>query len=103
MEQMTQPKLVAAIAGTRPSAVPEAAKSAHHDKLVIMGGQPLHGEVELSGSKNSSLPILAAALLASKGQCVLHNVPFISDVEAMCDMLRALGAVVQPRRPHSLH
>ncbi len=95
MEQMTQPKLVAANAGSRTPATSEAAKSAQHDKLVIMGGQPLRGEVELSGSKNSSLPILAAALLASKGQCILHNVPHISDVEAMCDMLRALGADVR--------
>lgn len=100
MEQMTQPKLVAAIAGARqnagkPSAISEAAKPAQHDKLVIMGGQPLRGEVELSGSKNSSLPIIAAALLASKGQCILHNAPYISDVEAMCEMLRALGADVR--------
>ncbi len=38
------------------------------ERIVIMGGVPLQGEVEVSGSKNSSLAILAAALLASRGQ-----------------------------------
>ena len=64
------------------------------DRIVIMGGVPLRGEVPASGSKNSSLPIIAASLLASRGQCVLHNVPRISDVETMCAMLVALGAHV---------
>jgi UDP-N-acetylglucosamine 1-carboxyvinyltransferase len=64
------------------------------DRIVVLGGVPLQGEIPISGSKNSSLPILAASLLASKGQCVLHNVPKISDVETMCDMLAALGADV---------
>ena len=106
MKDMTQPKLVTALAGTRkvdtrPNGAPAATTAAPHDKLVIMGGQPLHGEVELSGSKNSSLPILAASLLAAKGRCVLHNVPHISDVEAMCDMLRAMGAIVE-RENHTV-
>lgn len=93
MDSMTQPKLVGGIANKQqPAAM--LTKSTQYDRLIIMGGQPLRGEVEISGSKNSSLPILAAALLASKGHCVLHNVPHISDVEAMCDMLRALGAEV---------
>ena len=65
------------------------------ERIVLMGGVPLHGEVAVSGSKNSSLPILAAALLASHGQSVLHNVPDISDVETMLAMLSALGARVQ--------
>lgn len=101
MEQMAQPKLVAALPGARTLSAPNAAKPTPGDRLILMGGQPLSGEVELSGSKNSSLPILAAALLASKGQCVLENVPFISDVEAMCDMLRALGATVE-RNGHTV-
>ncbi len=65
------------------------------ERIVLMGGVPLHGEVAVSGSKNSSLPILAAALLASRGQSVLHNVPEISDVETMLKMLEALGARVR--------
>ena len=63
-------------------------------RFVIEGGTRLQGEIAVSGSKNSSLPILAAALLASSGQCVLHNVPRISDTQLMCEMLESLGASV---------
>lgn len=65
------------------------------ERFVIMGGKPLQGEVRVSGSKNSSLPILAAALLAARGECVLRNVPHISDVETMISVLVALGAKVR--------
>lgn len=71
------------------------------EHIVILGGKALCGDIEVSGSKNSSLAILAASLLASRGECVLHNVPDISDVETMCDMLRALGARVE-RGPNSV-
>lgn len=64
------------------------------EELVILGGIPLQGEVQISGSKNSSLPILAATLLATKGQSVLNNVPSITDVEIMCKMLSSLGAKI---------
>ncbi len=64
-------------------------------RFLIEGGFRLGGEINVSGSKNSSLPILAAALLASSGQCVLHNVPRISDTELMCQMLESLGASVR--------
>ncbi|PQV63494.1 UDP-N-acetylglucosamine 1-carboxyvinyltransferase [Abditibacterium utsteinense] len=65
------------------------------ERFVVSGGFALHGEVQISGSKNSSLPIMAAALLASKGECVLHNVPRISDTDLMCQMLQSLGAKVR--------
>ncbi|HEX8832983.1 MAG TPA: hypothetical protein VF719_02220, partial [Abditibacteriaceae bacterium] len=71
------------------------------ERIVIMGGVPLKGEVDVSGSKNSALAILASSLLVSKGQCVLHNVPHISDVATMLDMLVALGATVQ-RASHTV-
>ena len=64
-----------------------------NDHLVIAGGRPLQGEVLLSGSKNGALPILAAALLV-EGPVVLHNVPRISDIEKMCQLMTLLGAVV---------
>lgn len=65
-----------------------------HERIVVTGGFTLRGEVQVAGSKNSSLPILAAALLASRGECVLHNVPDISDTHQMCRMLVSLGAKV---------
>ena len=63
--------------------------------IAVRGGNELHGTIEVSGSKNSSLPILTAALLAAKGECVLHNVPDISDANLMCEMLQSLGARVR--------
>ena len=58
--------------------------------FVVDGGRRLSGEVRLQGSKNSALPILAATLL-SRGECVLHNCPRLSDVEASLAILRYIG------------
>jgi UDP-N-acetylglucosamine 1-carboxyvinyltransferase len=75
--------------------------STNEERIVIMGGVPLRGEVQLSGSKNASLAILASTLLVTKGQSVLHNVPHIADVDIMCEMLAALGAEVE-RHDHTV-
>ena len=63
------------------------------DKLVVKGGARLKGRVEISGSKNSALPILAATLLTPE-TCVIHNVPDLSDIRFMLEILRQLGAKV---------
>jgi len=60
------------------------------DKLLIEGGTPLKGEVEISGAKNSCLPIMAATLLTDE-KCVLNNVPSLYDVDTMVDLLSELG------------
>lgn len=57
---------------------------------VIEGGRTLSGEVKIQGSKNSTLPILAATLLCG-GESVLFNCPRLSDVEASLDILRYIG------------
>ncbi|MEE8581686.1 MAG: UDP-N-acetylglucosamine 1-carboxyvinyltransferase [Myxococcota bacterium] len=61
------------------------------DRVVIEGGQRLEGEVRASGSKNATLALLAASLLAS-GETQLRNVPRVKDVDAMIELLNALGA-----------
>ncbi len=61
------------------------------DEIVITGGRPLTGRVRASGSKNGTLPLLAAALLID-GETVIDNVPGIEDVGTMIQMIRALGA-----------
>lgn len=61
------------------------------DKLHIIGGQPLVGEVLISGSKNGTLPLMAAALLI-EGETIIENVPDITDVHTMVELLRSLGA-----------
>jgi UDP-N-acetylglucosamine 1-carboxyvinyltransferase len=60
------------------------------DRIVVRGSTPLRGQVEVSGSKNSTLALMAAALLAS-GETQLRNVPRLRDVDTMLEILRALG------------
>src|SRR6266498_1809008 len=62
--------------------------------LLIEGGQRLSGSVDVEGNKNSALPLLAACLLTPE-ECVLTNVPRISDVEVMARLLLDLGADVE--------
>jgi UDP-N-acetylglucosamine 1-carboxyvinyltransferase len=60
------------------------------DKLIIRGGQPLHGEVLISGAKNAALPELCAALLITQ-PLELHNVPQLQDVNTTLKLLRNMG------------
>ena len=60
-------------------------------KLVVEGGARLEGSVQISGAKNAALPLMAASLLAP-GKTILHNVPDLSDVRLMCEILEVLGA-----------
>jgi len=60
-------------------------------KLVIKGGKPLHGEVNISGSKNAAVGIIAATILAD-GVCTLENVPDVSDIKILLEALTYLGA-----------
>ena len=73
------------------------------DRIVVRGGAPLRGEVGASGSKNSTLALMAAALLAS-GETRLANVPRLRDVDTMLEILRALGvsAAWDPEDPHAV-
>lgn len=64
------------------------------DKIVISGGIPLHGEVQVSGAKNSALPILASTILGG-GECVITNVPRVVDVVTMGKLLGMLGVTVE--------
>jgi UDP-N-acetylglucosamine 1-carboxyvinyltransferase len=61
------------------------------DRIVVQGGARLAGEVAVSGSKNATLALMAAALLAS-GETRLRNAPRLRDVDAMLALLRSLGA-----------
>ena len=62
-------------------------------KIVIEGGYPLCGVINMQGAKNSILPILAAAYLA-EGDCIIDNCPDISDTHAAVEILRELGSTV---------
>ena len=66
-------------------------------KFLIEQSGPLVGEVEISGSKNAVLPILAATLLA-EGSFEIDDVPNLRDVDVMCKILRSMGAEVEEDR-----
>ena len=57
----------------------------------IKGGNPLYGEVTISGAKNAAVAILPASILV-EGKCRVENVPDISDVRILLDILRDMGA-----------
>ncbi|WP_302047522.1 UDP-N-acetylglucosamine 1-carboxyvinyltransferase [Ligilactobacillus agilis] len=64
------------------------------EKIIVRGGRRLEGEVEIEGAKNAVLPILAAAILPTKGRTVLTNVPILSDVYTMNNVIRFLNVEV---------
>jgi len=61
------------------------------EKIIVHGGNQLKGTVQIEGAKNAVLPILAASILASKGIVELSNVPVLSDVFTMNNVLRFLN------------
>lgn len=71
--------------------------------LIIEGGRPLRGSVDISGAKNSALAIVVAAALATEGECVLDNIPQGSDVNTICQILQDLGVEVWYDDQRRLH
>lgn len=64
---------------------------------IIKGGSRLEGIVKISGSKNASLPIIAATIL-NKGITTLYNVPNIQDTQMMYEIIKLLGGKVQKKK-----
>ncbi len=64
------------------------------EKFVIKGGRPLVGEVNISGAKNSVVAVIPAAILVD-GPCKIENIPEISDVRILIDILKELGCEVE--------
>ncbi|MEE1013104.1 MAG: UDP-N-acetylglucosamine 1-carboxyvinyltransferase [Clostridia bacterium] len=60
------------------------------EKMVILGGAKLSGAVEISGAKNSAVAILVAAMMV-KGKCHIENVPHVSDIEVLIEIINNLG------------
>jgi UDP-N-acetylglucosamine 1-carboxyvinyltransferase len=63
------------------------------DKIVIQGGKPLFGDVQISGAKNAALPVLASALLTS-GENTFHNIPDLVDIKTIKKLLRNMGVQI---------
>ena len=70
------------------------------EQLVIHGGNPLRGRVKIGGAKNAVLPIIAAALLGSRGVTVLEDVPALEDVYTICAVLQSLGVRAEYEAAH---
>ncbi len=70
------------------------------DRFIIQGGIPLQGEVTPSGNKNAALPMLAACILTNE-PVILHNLPEISDVRTMRELLACIGVEVTQLADHS--
>jgi UDP-N-acetylglucosamine 1-carboxyvinyltransferase len=64
------------------------------DKIIIIGGEKLHGDVQISGAKNAALPIMVSALLAS-GESTFHNIPDLVDIKTIKKLLKNLGAKIE--------
>ena len=62
-------------------------------RLLIKGKNKINGTINISGSKNASLPILAASILTKK--LVLKNIPLVKDIFTMTDLLRFIGIKCQ--------
>jgi UDP-N-acetylglucosamine 1-carboxyvinyltransferase len=71
------------------------------DKMIIRGGTPLRGTVDLSGSKNAALPCLMASLLTDE-PVLLHNVPRLRDVRTSIELLGRLGVVARWAGDHDV-
>ena len=64
------------------------------DKLVINGGKPLYGCIEINGAKNAAVAILPAAIMASEGVCNIDNIPDIEDVHCIERINESLGCTL---------
>ncbi len=72
------------------------------EKLIISGRNRLQGKVRIDGAKNSALSIMAATLL-TKDVCILRNIPRLTDVETMSDVIRKLGVKVEWKEDNNLY
>ena len=63
-------------------------------KLVIKGGRKISGTIEISGSKNATLPILTSTILTNK-KIILTNIPIVKDVETMVNLLKSIGSSIK--------
>ncbi|AEP00671.1 MAG: UDP-N-acetylglucosamine 1-carboxyvinyltransferase [Heyndrickxia faecalis] len=64
------------------------------EKIIVRGGNRLQGAVQVEGAKNAVLPVIAASLLASEGKSIIRDVPQLSDVFTISEVLRHLNAEV---------
>lgn len=70
------------------------------EKIIVQGGAKLKGRVKVHGAKNAVLPLIAASILASRGEVRIHDVPMLEDVKTITELLRNLGIFVELVEDH---
>ena len=66
------------------------------DRILIRGGRPLHGDIQISGAKNAALPLMTAGMLTDE-RLVLTNVPRLADIATMHELVAQHGPAVEPQ------
>ena len=63
------------------------------EQIIINGGHPLYGSISINGMKNAALPVICACIL-NEETCIIDNIPPVSDIETLLDLLASMGANV---------
>ena len=71
------------------------------DRIVISGGSPLYGSIDIDGMKNAALPVIFATVLVGD-RCEIHNLPSVSDIKGAIEIIKELGAVVEKIDEHTV-
>lgn len=71
------------------------------EKIIVSGGSPLYGTVEIDGMKNAALPVIYASILVC-GKCRISNLPLVSDITGSLDLICSLGASVRRIDAHTV-
>ena len=71
------------------------------EQIIINGGHPLYGNVSINGMKNAALPIICACIL-NEESCIIDNIPPVSDIETLLDLLAMMGANVNRLTKYSV-
>ena len=70
------------------------------EKIVVRGGRRLKGRVKVHGAKNAVLPIIAASILAARGEHVIDEIPLLEDVKTITALLQSLGVSAELGEDH---
>src|SRR5690606_33510000 len=76
------------------------AEGSHLEKIVVRGGRRLKGRVKVHGAKNAVLPIIAASILAARGEHVIDEIPLLEDVKTITALLQSLGVSAELGEDH---
>ena len=77
------------------------AKEEKMDQIIINGGNPLYGNVSIGGMKNAALPVICACVL-NEETCIIDNIPPVSDIEILLEILSSMGAYVNRLTKYSV-